>query len=120
MRLYAALLNEQPVAYTEAAGLRAPSQAGFRPATSALHAVFTLPHLLDRERRLRRPLVCRFLYLQGPYDRVPRLLLGQALARLGVTAPCWQPFDRCTPTRWTSSAWAGEAALACRRRAASS
>jgi len=84
MRLYAALLNQRLVAYTEAAGLRAPSQAGFRPAMSTLHPVFTLQHLLDRARHLRQPLVCCFLDLQGAYDRVPRPLLWQALARLGL------------------------------------
>ncbi len=84
MPLYAALLNQRLVAYTEAAGLRAPSQAGFRPAMSTLHPVFTLQHLLDRARHLREPLVCSFLDLQGAYDRVPRPLLWQALARLGV------------------------------------
>jgi hypothetical protein len=80
----AALLHQRLVGYTEAAGLRAPSQAGLRPAMSTLHPVFTLQHLLDRKRHRREPLVCCFLDLQGAYDRVPRPLLWQALARLGV------------------------------------
>jgi len=84
MRLYAALLNQRLVEYTEAEGLRAPSQAGFRPGMSTLHPVFTLQHLFDRARHRREPLFCCFLDLQGAYDRVPRPLLWEALARLGL------------------------------------
>ena len=74
------------VAHTEAAGLRAPSQAGFRPGVSTVHQAFALQHLVDRAARLRQPLLCCFLDLKGAYDRVPRALLWQALARLGVPA----------------------------------
>jgi len=84
MRLYAALLNQRLVGYTEAEGLRAPSQAGFRPGMSTLHPVFTLQHLFDRARHRREPLFCCFLDLQGAYDRGPRPLLWEALARLGL------------------------------------
>ncbi|KAK9843527.1 hypothetical protein WJX81_007413 [Elliptochloris bilobata] len=83
-RLYAALLNVRLVAYTERAGLRAPSQAGFRPRLSTQHQLFCLQHLVDRATHLRQPLFCCFLDLKGAYDRVPRALLWQALQRLGV------------------------------------
>ncbi|KAK9836006.1 hypothetical protein WJX81_005419 [Elliptochloris bilobata] len=83
-RLYAALLNVRLVAYTERAGLRAPSQAGFRPCLSTQHQLFCLQHLVDRATHLRQPLFCCFLDLKGAYNRVPRALLWQALQRLGV------------------------------------
>lgn len=84
LRLYGALLNERLVAYTESQGLRAPSQTGFRPRLSTLHPIFTLQHLIDHARHLRQPLFSCFLDLKGAYDRVPRILLWQALTRLGV------------------------------------
>ena len=84
LRLYATLINIRLVQHTETAGLRAPSQAGFRPRMSTLHPVFTLQHLIDRAAHLKHPLFCCFLDLKGAYDRVPRDLLWQALQRLGV------------------------------------
>lgn len=87
LRLYAVLINTRLVAYTEAAGLRAPSQAGFRPGLSTTHQLFTLQHLVDRAGHLRQPLFCCFLDLKGAYDRVPRALLWEALQRLGVQGP---------------------------------
>ena len=86
LRLFAGVINARLVTHTEAAGLRAPSQAGFRPGVSTVHQAFALQHLVDRAARLRRPLFCCFLDLKGAYDRVPRALLWQALARLGVPA----------------------------------
>ena len=46
MRLYARLLNKRLISFTEGLGLRAASQAGFRPAMSILHQVFSLQHLV--------------------------------------------------------------------------
>ena len=42
MRLYAGLLNTRLLEYTEEHGLRAPTQAGFRPSHSVVHQIISL------------------------------------------------------------------------------
>jgi hypothetical protein len=84
VRLYAGILNQRLVSFTEDHGLRSPSQAGFRPGLSTLHQLFTLQHFVDRACHDSLPLYCCFLDLQGAFDRVPRPLLWQVLCRLGV------------------------------------
>ena len=48
MRLYASVLNQRLLDYTEQHDLRAHSQAGFRPALSVVHQLFSLQHLSER------------------------------------------------------------------------
>jgi hypothetical protein len=84
LRLYAGLLNKRLLQYTERSGLRAFSQAGFRPRHSVSHQIFVLQHLLDQQRALRRPMFACFLDLKGAYDRVCRPLLWSVLERVGV------------------------------------
>ena len=84
LRLYAGILNQRLLDYTEQHGLRAPSQAGFRPQLSVVHQLFSLVHLSQRQRQRGQPLYVCFLDLQGAFDRVARPLLWQALQRLGL------------------------------------
>ena len=84
MRLYASILNQRILAYTEQHGMRAPSQAGFRPKLSVVHQLFTLQHLSERQKQRRQQLYVCFLDLKGAFDRVARNLLWQALQRLGL------------------------------------
>ena len=80
MRLYANILNARILAFTEDAGLRVDTQAGFRPGLSTVHQLFTLQHLIDSQ----SPLYACFLDLKGAYDRVNRHILWEVLRRLGV------------------------------------
>ena len=84
MRLYASILNQRLLDYTEQRGLRSPSQAGFRPGQSPVHQLFTLQHLGERQRQRKQPLFVCFLDLKGAFDRVSRDLLWQSLQRLGL------------------------------------
>ena len=84
MRLYAGILNARILKYTEGAGLRAATQAGFRPKLSTAHQLFTLQHFIDRQNHAKQPLYCCFLDLKGAYDRVNRVLLWESLRRLGI------------------------------------
>ena len=81
LRLYASILNERLVQYSEAAQLRVDTQAGFRPGLSTTHRLFMLQHFIDAH----KPLYVCFLDLKGAYDQVNRVLLWEALRRLGVS-----------------------------------
>ena len=84
MRLYAAMLNQRLLQYTEQHSLRAPSQAGFRPKLSVVHQLFSLQHISERQKQRRQQLYVCFLDLKGAFDRVPRQLLWQSLQQLGL------------------------------------
>jgi hypothetical protein len=83
LRLYASILNARIISLTEDCTLRAPSQAGFRPALSTLHPLFALQHFVDESSRTSTPLYCCFLDLKSAYDSVHRPLLWEVLSRLG-------------------------------------
>jgi hypothetical protein len=83
VRLYAQVLGSRLVSFTERCGLRAPTQAGFRPGLSTIHNLFTLQHFVDKATP-SSPLYCCFVDLAGAYDTVPRPALWEALRRLGI------------------------------------
>ena len=67
MRLYASVLNQRLLDFTKQHDLRAPSQAGFRPALSVVHRLFSLQHLSERQRQRRQRLFVCFLDLKGAF-----------------------------------------------------
>ena len=83
-RLYASILVQRLVQYTEQQGLRSPTQAGYRPEHSTIHQTFVLQHVIDKHRRLKSPLYLCFVDLKSAYDRVQWQLLWDLLHRLGV------------------------------------
>ena len=83
-RLYASAINQRLVSYTETAGLRPDTQAGFRPGLSTAHQLFALQHFIDKHIKLRRPLYVCFVDLKAAYDRVRRPLLWSTLTSLGL------------------------------------
>ena len=84
LRLYAGILNARLLGHTEAQGLRAETQTGFRPGCSTVHQLFVLQHCIDKTKRAYRPLFACFLDLKGAYDRVQHAMLWQVLLRLGI------------------------------------
>ena len=84
MRLYAGILNARLLRFTEDKGLRAETQAGFRPGFSTLHPVMGLQYFIDTAKFAGYPLFACALDLKGAYDRVQRPLLWQILQRLGI------------------------------------
>ena len=89
-RLYASVLVQRLVQYTEQQGLGSPTQAGYRPGHSTIHQTFVLQHVTDKHRRLK-----------SAYDRVPWQLLWDLLLRLGVRGTMlgaiYSPYDGCPP-----------------------
>ena len=84
LRLFAGILNARILKYTEDAGLRAETQAGFRPGLSTLHPILGLQHFVHAAKCSDRPLFACALDLKGAYDRVQRPFLWQVLQRLGI------------------------------------
>ena len=82
-RLYASILVQHLVQYTEQRGLRFPTQAGYRPGHSTIHQTFVLQHVIDKHRRRKFPLYLCFVDL-NLHDRVQCQLLWDLLCWLGV------------------------------------
>ena len=83
-RLYASVLVQRLVQFTEQQDLRSPTQAGYRPEHSTIHQAFVLQHVIDKHRRLKSPSFLCFVDLKSAYDRVQWPLLWALLQRLGV------------------------------------
>ena len=85
-KLYAVVLNNRLLPWLESHSLRAPTQAGFRPQLGTSHPLFGLRHFIDISARTRQPLYVCFVDLTKAYDTVPRALLWQIMADIGVPA----------------------------------
>ena len=83
-RLYASILVQRLVHFTERHELRSPTQAGYRPEHSTVHQTFVLQHVFDKHKRLKTPLYLCFVDLKSAYDQVQWPLLRHLLQRLGV------------------------------------
>ena len=84
MRLYAGIINQRLVAFTENRLLLADSQADFRLHLAVRHQVFAVRHLIDKQVAAGQKLFVCFLDLTAAYDRVSWPLLWEVPRRLGV------------------------------------
>ena len=84
LKLYAGILNQRLVNFTEENNYRSPAQTAFRPHLSTLHPTFALQTMIDLAKSKRKTLYCCFLDLKSAYDTVDRPLLWTVLARLGI------------------------------------
>ena len=105
-KLYATVLNRRLTDALENAGVRASTQAGFRPDRSCADQIWTLQNLIDLHRsqlpippantkptkkppkpKYGQPLYVCFVDFSKAFDTVPRALLWKRLLSLGVPEP---------------------------------
>jgi len=87
-RLYAKLLNDRLVSFTETCNLRSPTSAGFRPGLSTTHQMIMLQHVADNA-RTRIPVYCCFIDLKSAYGVGPRDALWEVTSTdLAFMAKC--------------------------------
>jgi hypothetical protein len=79
------MLADRFTHYTEALGLRAQGQAGFRPNFGCSDQIFTLRAVVERQRARRQRLYVCYVDFKQAFDRVPRHLLWGKLERVGIT-----------------------------------
>jgi Reverse transcriptase (RNA-dependent DNA polymerase)/Endonuclease/Exonuclease/phosphatase family len=84
-KVFASVLNMRLMAWAEANGIRAKSQAGFRPKYSTSMQAFVLSHLIEQHRHQKTPLYVCFVDFKKAYDSVPRDKLWKRLYDKGVT-----------------------------------
>ena len=83
-RLYASIMVQRLVTYTEQQQLRSATQTGYRPELGTIHSAFALQHAVDKHRHASKPLYLCFVDLRSAYDKVQWQLLWGLLQRLGV------------------------------------
>jgi Reverse transcriptase (RNA-dependent DNA polymerase) len=83
-KVFASVLNNRLMAWAEANGIRANSQAGFRPKYSTSMQACVLNHLIEQHRHQREPLYVCFVDFKKAYDSVPRDQLWKRLYDKGV------------------------------------
>jgi hypothetical protein len=83
-KLFGGILADRITEYTEAAGLRAVGQAGFRPGYGCSEQVFTIRALVERQRARGQRLYVCYVDFKQAFDRVPRDLLWGKLRQAGI------------------------------------
>ena len=83
-RLYASIMVQRLVKYTEQEQLRSSTQTGYRPQLGTIHPAFALQHVIDKHKHASQPLYLCFVDLKSAYDKVQWHLLWGLLKRLGV------------------------------------
>lgn len=83
-KILSLVLHARLTRWSEARGLRAQGQAGFRDGHRTSDHVFVLKHLIDRSRAASQRLFVCFVDFKKAYDSVRRDLMLQCLADMGV------------------------------------
>ena len=83
-KLFAKLINSRLTNWAETNGMRAVGQAGFREDHRCSDHLLVLRTLIEQQREQNAPLYTCFVDFRKAYDTVPRDLLWQKLAGLGI------------------------------------
>jgi Reverse transcriptase (RNA-dependent DNA polymerase) len=88
-KLYACILNELLMKWTEQHQLRARGQAGFRRDHRTTDQTFVVRTLIEKAKADRQPLYSCFVDFKKAYDTVPRDLLWEKLQRIVCLFVCF-------------------------------
>ena len=83
-RLYASIMVQRLVKYTDLHQLWSSTQTGYRPELGTVHPAFALQHVIDKHSHTNQPLYLCFVDLKSAYDKVQWHLLWGLLQHLGV------------------------------------
>lgn len=83
-KIYAACLNNRLTTWSEATGIRATGQAGFRADFRTADHAFTLRTIIEVQRFAKQGLYCCFVDFKKAYDCIPRDKLWTKLKTHGV------------------------------------
>ena len=82
-KLYACMLNEKLMRWTEQHQLRARGQAGFRKDHRTTDQTFVVRTLIEKAKADKQPLYSCFVDFKKAYDTVPRVCFGRSCSGLG-------------------------------------
>ncbi len=83
-KLFTMILDKRLSEWVEQHGLRAKGQVGFRKDYRTIDQFFILWTLIEQSKAKKKPLYCCFVDFKKEFDIVPREVLWQVLAGLGV------------------------------------
>jgi len=83
-KLFVMILDKRLNEWAEQHVLRAKGQTGFRKDYRTTDQLFMLRTLIEQNKAKKKPLYCCFLDFKKAFDTMPREVLWQVLASLGV------------------------------------
>ncbi len=83
-KLFTMILDKRLSEWAEQHGLRAKGQTGFRKDYCIIDQLFILRTLIEQNKAKKKPLYCCFVDFKKTFDTMPREVLWQVLADLGV------------------------------------
>jgi hypothetical protein len=83
-KVFAMILEAQLSNWAEEKGLRAKGQAGFRKDLHTTDNLYILRTLIEQNTHKRKNVYCCFVDFRKAFDTVPRDLLWQVLAEMGI------------------------------------
>jgi hypothetical protein len=83
-KLFVMILDKRLSDWVKQHGLCAKGQARFHKYYRTIHQLFILRTLIEKSKAKKKPLYCCFVDFKKTFDIVPREVLWEALASLGV------------------------------------
>ncbi len=95
-KVFAMILEARLSSWAEEKGLRARGQAGFRKDFRTTDNLYILRTFIEQSTHKRKKVYCCFVDFRKAFDIVPRDLLWQVLAEMGIVGCFMQCLRACT------------------------